>query len=99
MRGHTDSEKMAEAIRGEKRNARFDSGSERHEMNGWINGLGFNTKRSCDFIVQNIVGGGICTGCAACVTICPYDVFDYVTDGVRTFPQATRDINCTDCKL
>ena len=37
----------------------------------------------------------ICVGCAACVTICPVDVFDYVDEQ----PVDTRDDACVYCEL
>ena len=39
-----------------------------------INRGGF---KAVDFLMDEIVDTGKCVGCAACVTICPTDVFDY----------------------
>ena len=48
-----------------------------------------------DFLMREIVDTGKCVGCAACVTICPTDVFDYVNEA----PVDTRADACVQCVL
>ena len=45
-----------------------------------INRGGF---KAVDFLMREIVDTGKCVGCAACVTICPTDVFDYKDEHPR----------------
>ncbi|MDP6029895.1 MAG: ferredoxin family protein, partial [Arenicellales bacterium] len=33
--------------------------------------------KAVDFLMEEVVNPGKCIGCAACLTICPVDVFDY----------------------
>ena len=51
--------------------------------------------RAVDFLMEEIVDTGICSGCTACVVICPWDVFDYQ----ENHPEDTRTDRCTDCGL
>ena len=51
--------------------------------------------RAVDFLMDEIVGNGKCVGCAACVTICPTDVFDYIDEQ----PTAAREDACVQCVL
>lgn len=51
--------------------------------------------RAVDFLMEEIVHTGICSGCTACVVICPWDIFDYVGN----HPEDTRTDRCTDCGL
>jgi len=48
-----------------------------------------------DFLMHEIVDTGKCVGCAACVTICPTDVFDYINEA----PVDTRADACVHCVL
>lgn len=57
-----------------------------------INRGGF---RAVDFLMREIVDTGKCVGCAACVTICPTDVFDYKNEN----PVDTRNDACVFCEL
>lgn len=57
-----------------------------------INRGGF---KAVDFLMQEIVDTGKCVGCAACVTICPTDVFDYRDEN----PVDTRRDACVFCEL
>lgn len=57
-----------------------------------INRGGF---RAVDFLMDEIVNTGKCVGCAACVTICPTDVFDYKDEQ----PVDTRTDACVLCEL
>lgn len=57
-----------------------------------INRGGF---KAVDFLMDEIVDTGKCVGCAACVTICPTDVFDYKDE----HPVDTRKDACVFCEL
>ena len=57
-----------------------------------INRGGF---KAVDFLMDEIVDTGKCVGCAACVTICQTDVFDYVDEK----PIDTRKDACVFCEL
>jgi coenzyme F420 hydrogenase subunit beta len=48
-----------------------------------------------DFLMREVVDTGRCVGCAACVTICPTDVFDYVGEE----PVDARAEACVRCVL
>ncbi|MCS7129386.1 MAG: Coenzyme F420 hydrogenase/dehydrogenase, beta subunit C-terminal domain, partial [Candidatus Caldarchaeum sp.] len=62
---------------------------------GWHHALEWVRKRGDQVIVDEVVGTGRCSGCAACVAICPTNVFDYVEDR----PINTRLNLCIDCDL
>lgn len=51
--------------------------------------------RAFEFLNEEIVATGKCIGCAACVTICPTDVFDYVDE----HPVGARGDACVQCVL
>lgn len=51
--------------------------------------------RAVDFLMEEIVHTGICSGCTACVVICPWDVFTYS----ENHPEDIRTDRCTDCGL
>ncbi len=51
--------------------------------------------KASDLVMGEVVTRGKCVGCAACVTICPVDVFDYV--GER--PIDVRADGCVHCIL
>jgi len=48
-----------------------------------------------ELLMEEVVKPGKCVGCAACVSICPVDVFDYVDEN----PVDTRGGACVDCVL
>lgn len=48
-----------------------------------------------DFIMKEIVLKDRCTGCAACVEVCPVDVFDYIGDK----PVDRRHSSCIFCGM
>jgi coenzyme F420 hydrogenase subunit beta len=48
-----------------------------------------------ELLMEEVVKPGKCVGCAACVSICPVDVFDYSNEN----PVATRASACVDCVL
>jgi coenzyme F420 hydrogenase subunit beta len=61
----------------------------------WRSELNRGGFRAVDFLLDEVVEAGKCVGCAACVTVCPVDVFDYRDER----PVATRDAACALCVL
>ena len=61
----------------------------------WRSELNRGGFKAVDFLMREIVDTGKCVGCAACVTICPTDVFDYVDER----PVDARDEACVHCVL
>ncbi len=61
----------------------------------WRSELNRGGFKAVDFLMREIVETGKCVGCAACVTICPTDVFDYVDEK----PVDARDEACVHCVL
>lgn len=51
--------------------------------------------KAVDMLMREVVDKGKCVGCAACLTICPVDVFDYVEEK----PVDTRHDACVFCEL
>ena len=51
--------------------------------------------KAVDMLMDEVVHSGKCVGCAACLTICPVDVFDYVEEK----PVDTRNDACVFCEL
>ena len=51
--------------------------------------------KAVDFLMEEIVNSGKCIGCAACLTICPVDVFDYQNEK----PKDTWNSACVYCEL
>ncbi|MBI4696535.1 MAG: Coenzyme F420 hydrogenase/dehydrogenase, beta subunit C-terminal domain [Gammaproteobacteria bacterium] len=51
--------------------------------------------KAVDFLMREVVTPGKCVGCAACVTICPVDVFDYEDEK----PRSVREDACVFCEL
>jgi len=49
-----------------------------------------------ELLNELVVNPGKCVGCAACVSICPVDVFDYV-DEVPVDTRAEACVNCVLC--
>jgi formate hydrogenlyase subunit 6/NADH:ubiquinone oxidoreductase subunit I len=58
---------------------------------GWHHALEWVSKRGDRVIVEGVVGSGRCSGCAACVAICPTNVYEH--------PVNTRLDQCIDCDL
>ena len=48
-----------------------------------------------ELLDEVVIEPGKCVGCAACISICPVDVFDYVDEN----PVATRAQACVNCVL
>lgn len=61
----------------------------------WRSELNRGGFRAVDFLMDEIVDAGKCVGCAACVTVCPVDVFDYRDER----PVDTRSEACALCVL
>lgn len=73
-----------------------DQGSDPNEWAyAWRRELNRGGFRAVDFLMDEVVESGKCIGCAACVAICPVDVFDYVDEK----PQDTRTSACVLCVL
>jgi coenzyme F420 hydrogenase subunit beta len=61
----------------------------------WRSELNRGGFRAVDFLMDQVVGAGRCVGCAACVTVCPVDVFDYAGEN----PIDARSDACVLCVL
>lgn len=61
----------------------------------WRSELNRGGFRAVEFLREQVVDAAKCVGCAACVTICPTDVFDYVDER----PVDARASACVDCVL
>ena len=48
-----------------------------------------------ELLMEEVIKPGKCVGCAACESICPVDVFDYVDEN----PAVNRASACVDCVL
>ena len=49
--------------------------------------------KAVDFLMEEIINPGKCIGCAACLTICPVDVFDFENEK----PKDTWNSACGFC--
>lgn len=73
-----------------------DDGVDPHEWAyAWRSEINRGGFKAVDFLMDEIVDTGKCVGCAACVTICPTDVFDYKDEK----PVDTRNDACVFCEL
>jgi coenzyme F420 hydrogenase subunit beta len=61
----------------------------------WRTELNRGGFRAVDFLMGEVVDAGKCIGCAACVTVCPVDAFDYADE----HPVDTRSAACVLCVL
>ena len=74
----------------------LDEGADPHEWAfAWRTELNRGGFPAYELLMEEVVKPGKCVGCAACVTICPVDVFDYVDEQ----PVETRASACVDCVL
>ena len=89
--GHAEVERVS----GRYRQLKAD-GADPHEWAyAWRTELNRGGFRAVDFLMDEVVRAGKCIGCAACLTICPVDVFDYVDEQ----PVDTRTEACVYCVL
>jgi len=47
-------------------------------------------------LYREVVTSGLCTGCSACVVVCPYDVLDYDDEGSAYRPFHVPEMGGTD---
>jgi coenzyme F420 hydrogenase subunit beta len=74
----------------------LDEGADPHEWAfAWRTELNRGGFPAYELLMEEIVKPGKCVGCAACVSICPVDVFDYVDER----PVESRASACVDCVL
>ena len=62
---------------------------------GWFQYASHEPFEAVEFLMNEIVNKNRCIGCAACVEVCPVNVFDYVGDK----PVDTRHDGCVYCGL
>jgi coenzyme F420 hydrogenase subunit beta len=90
-----DEDKLTKSVQ-ERYHTFLDEGVNPHEWAyAWRSELNKGGFRAVDFLMREIVDTGKCVGCAACVTICPTDVFDYKDEN----PVDTRNDACVFCEL
>ena len=74
----------------------LDEGADPHEWAfAWRTELNRGGFPAYELLMEEVVKPGKCVGCAACISICPVDVFDYVDEN----PVETRASACVDCVL
>ena len=96
MRGRLDlDDGKPEAVQARYRALVEDGGEAGDWAYAWRSGINRGGFRAVDFLMREIVDTGKCVGCAACVTICPTDVFDYIDEQ----PVDTRTDACVLCVL
>jgi coenzyme F420 hydrogenase subunit beta len=92
MTGASDA---TQAVRDRYRNL-VDAGVDEHEWAyAWRTELNRGGFAAWELLRDEIVDTGKCVGCAACVTACPTDVFDYADE----LPIASRPTACVNCVL
>lgn len=74
----------------------LEAGANPHEWAfAWRTELNRGGFPAYELLRQEVIDPGRCVGCAACVSICPVDVFDYVDEN----PVETRADACVYCVL
>lgn len=74
----------------------LENAEDEHEWAyAWRSELNNGGFRANDFLMEEIVEAGKCTGCASCVSICPTSVFDYANE----LPVNARPDACVQCIL
>ncbi len=74
----------------------LDEGADPHEWAfAWRTELNRGGFPAYELLAEEVIKPGRCVGCAACISICPVDVFDYVDET----PVETRAGACVDCVL
>jgi coenzyme F420 hydrogenase subunit beta len=90
---------MSHSNRNEQIKNRFYDLAKQHDQAGWFDGwlqyANHEPFEAVEFLMDEIVYKGRCVGCAACVEVCPVNVFDYVDDK----PVDTRHEGCVYCGL
>ncbi len=90
-----ESDKLTQQVHARYRNL-VDGGADPNEWAyAWRSEYNRGGFKAVDFLMREVVDQGKCIGCAACVTICPVDVFDYVNEQ----PKDTRHEACVYCEL
>jgi coenzyme F420 hydrogenase subunit beta len=88
-------EKLVQSVQ-EKYHYMLEEGIDPYEWAyAWRSEINRGGFKAVDFLMREIVDTGKCVGCAACVTICPTDVFDYRDE----HPVDTRNDACVFCEL
>lgn len=88
-------EELTQAVQ-RRYHALLESDADPHEWaHAWRAELNRGGFKAVDFLMREVVDTGKCVGCAACVTICPADVFDYAEER----PVDTRNDACVYCEL
>ncbi|HJM89655.1 MAG TPA: Coenzyme F420 hydrogenase/dehydrogenase, beta subunit C-terminal domain [Dehalococcoidia bacterium] len=84
------------AIVGSRYRESVDEQTDPHDWaHAWRAELNRGGFEAYDLLKAEVVDAGKCVGCAACVTICPTDVFDYNDER----PSAGRPEACVRCVL
>ena len=90
-----DSEKLTATVQ-ERYRMLLDAGADPNEWAyAWRSEYNRGGFKAVDFLMREVVDNGKCVGCAACVTICPVDVFDYQQEK----PVDARGDACVYCEL
>lgn len=90
-----DSEQLTKDVT-ERYHALLEQGADPNEWAyAWRSEYNRGGFKAVDFLMEQVVDPGKCVGCAACVTICPVDVFDYAEER----PRDTRNDACVFCEL
>ena len=90
-----DNEKLIQSVQ-KKYHDMLDQDVDPYEWGyAWRSELNKGGFRAVDFLMREVVDTGKCVGCAACITICPTDVFDYKDEK----PTDTRKDACVFCEL
>lgn len=88
-------DQLVEEIR-ERYHNLLHSSADPHEWSyAWRSEINRGGFKAVDFLMEEIVKTGKCVGCAACVAICPVDVFDYKDEN----PVDDRNEACVYCEL
>jgi coenzyme F420 hydrogenase subunit beta len=75
----------------------LEEGADPHEWAfAWRTELNRGGFPAYEMLNELVINPGKCVGCAACVSICPVDVFDYV-DEIPVDARADACVNCVLC--
>lgn len=90
-----DPDQLTEEIKG-RYHKLLEEGADPNEWAyAWRSEFNRGGFKAVDFLMDEVINPGKCIGCAACLTICPVDVFDYVDEK----PTDTRHDACVYCEL